>query len=75
MKKIVTFVIAIITIITMVSIITLTPKEECAACGTWYTCDPPRCSQTVVYFDTWQECSQYARTRGFPGCACYGQDL
>jgi hypothetical protein len=49
--------------------------DDVAACSTWYTCDPPRCSQTVVYFDTWQECSQYARTRGFPGCACYGQDL
>ena len=68
-------VIAIIASIAFNPVNLTNPVEECVACGTWYTCDPPRCSQTVTYWDSWRECIDYSNAMGYPGCVCYGQDL
>lgn len=73
MKKIIISILIVMAIVG--SILIMKPEKECVACDTWYTCDPPRCSQTVSYWDSWKECMEYSRAMGYPGCVCYGQDL
>lgn len=60
-------------IIAAVAGILLTIGVAKASGPAYYTCIPRQCSQTIVIFDTWQECAAYQRYAGpdYKTCTIY----